>query len=824
MNAELPSPDEPEVSRPRFEPRSRAARVLVLLALILLPQCVLFGPSLVGARILLPLDILEQPGVYIHTDPGTKVEPPVDLALSDLVFKVEPERRYAVESIRAGRIPLWNPLEYCGTPSLAANLGSVFDPLRAIDYLFPGPAAIAWRQLAKALLAGIGAYLFSRRVLRVSFLPAAFGAALWPNVGFLVLWAGFSVSQVGAHLPWMLLTADETLRKPRSRWPLALALATLVLLLSGHPRVAAEVLLAAGTYSLFRILDVHGFAQAFGKRGLAAAGALLLGCGIGILLSGPQTLPTLDYLGESYRVHERGAEHAETPVLGLRALPAVVMPYIDGSSQRHTVLTTHGNRLESTPAACVGMIALLVLAPIGFALRELRRFQVFWFALWLFGLGPLLGLPLVRELLQAPLLDTLPSGRLTLLSAWATVAMAVAGLEWLVRGEFAWRRAFALPMALLAGTVAYCVWRAASAPEVLQQASELLRTGAGHARPPLDTTEGIARVARWFEHVALGYAALATLCLVAWMLLRTRLARMHGAAFALALGLCALAEVTADGFDVNVQSRPELDYPPVPVLERLAQLPPGRICGCRGLPAALNLVRGLPDVRGFDAVDPARLVELLRLFPNADAPPPTEYAAVQTWFPSVPHGLLDLMGVRYLAVFGPPASTASYFDGSFWIRENPAALPRPFFARRAELVNDDRQRLERLAQPDFDPRAVVYLESDEPLPLDTQPVDASVQLLVDEPEYLRLALDVRSAGWLVLSDRWTKDWKARVDGVERPVLRADHAFRAVRVDPGAKVLEFRYEPAGWRRGWMAAGLGALLSLAWFLFARRTSAA
>jgi hypothetical protein len=52
------------------------------------------------------------------------------------------------------------------------------------------------------------------------------------------------------------------------------------------------------------------------------------------------------------------------------------MPYIDGSSQRHTVLTVHGTRQESSPSAYAGMLALLVLAPLGFAVQSLRRFPV----------------------------------------------------------------------------------------------------------------------------------------------------------------------------------------------------------------------------------------------------------------------------------------------------------------------------------------------------------------------------------------------------------------------------------------------------------------
>jgi hypothetical protein len=801
-----------------LEPRTRRQRVLLLLALILVPQFVLFGPSLVGARILLPLDILEQQGVYMPFDPAAAPKRPIDPALADLVCELEPERRYAVEAVRAGRIPLWNPLIYCGTPFLASSQPSVFYPLRVIDYLFPGPVAIAWGQLAKALLAGIGAYLFSRRVLRVSFWPAAIGAAIWPNVGFLVLWAGFMMSQVGAQLPWMLLTVDESIRKPKSLWPLGLALATAVLLVSGHSATAAHVLLAAGLYALFRIFDVHGLAAACGRRGLAALGVLALGWGAGILLSGPQTLPTLEYMRESWRIQQREAGHLETRPIGIAGLPAVVMPYIDGSTQSHTGLTVHENRHESTPAAYAGMLALLVLAPLGFGLQRLRRLQFFWLALWFLGLSAILGVPLLERLFELPLLNTLRNNRFTLVSAWATVMMAVAGLELLVRGEFVWRRWFALPLLLLAGVLGLCLWRAHSPPEMLQQIGAVLRAGTGRGAPPCDTLANYEGVLRWFLRVALGYAALAAGCLFAWFKLRGPWARTSRAA--LVLGLGALAEVTAAGYDVNVQSRPELYYPRVPLLQKLSALPPGRLCGWRCLPASLPQCAGLRDVRGYDAADPARMVELLRLIRNDNAPPPTNYAALQWWFPRVPHGLDDLVGLRYLLLVGPPSPTALFSDGGFRIQELPTALPRPFFARRGELANDKVQRLELLARPSFDPREVVYLEAQDPLPVDPLPADGTARIALDLPERIVIELDVRASGWLVLSDRWTDGWKARVDGAPQPVLCADHAFRAVHVRPGMKTLEFRYEPPSWRQGWLAAGIGAFVALGWFLVAAR----
>src|SRR5437868_6107566 len=156
--------------------RRRWVRAALLLTGILLPQALLYGPSLIGRKLLLPLDILAQPGHYLPPAIAQRVGQPQDWVLSDLVLQEEVFRRYAVERVRSGHLPLWNPYILCGVPFVAANHTAVFSPFRWLDYLWPGPWVLAWDQVLRALVAGTGAYLFFRRELGAAFAPAAIGA------------------------------------------------------------------------------------------------------------------------------------------------------------------------------------------------------------------------------------------------------------------------------------------------------------------------------------------------------------------------------------------------------------------------------------------------------------------------------------------------------------------------------------------------------------------------------------------------------------------------------------------------------------------------
>jgi uncharacterized membrane protein YfhO len=74
-----------------------------------------------------------------------------------------------------------------------------------------------------------------------------------------------------------------------------------------------------------------------------------------------------------------------------------------------------------------------------------------------------------------------------------------------------------------------------------------------------------------------------------------------------------------------------------------------------------------------------------------------------------------------------------------------------------------------------------------------------------EPELVGVEALVATPALLVLTDTHYAGWRATVDGEPTPILRADHAFRGVRLEPGRHQVIFRYAPTSVR-------LGTLVSL------------
>lgn len=65
-----------------------------------------------------------------------------------------------------------------------------------------------------------------------------------------------------------------------------------------------------------------------------------------------------------------------------------------------------------------------------------------------------------------------------------------------------------------------------------------------------------------------------------------------------------------------------------------------------------------------------------------------------------------------------------------------------------------------------------------------------------EPMALALEVTAPEPGYVIVTDRWARGWRARVDGTESPVLGANYLFRAIHVDEGSHVIEMWYRPFG----------------------------
>ncbi len=784
--------------------KSRHLPALALLAGIVLCQFLLYGSSLVGRKILLPLDILNTPGEYMPLDRSAPEPVPHDVLLGDLVHADEPARVFRHSEYMAGRLPVLNSQSYAGVPQPSLNLS----PYALLAASTASPRILPWVALLAALVSGLGAYRFCRTAMRLGPWPSVVAGWCYPITGFFIVWQGIGLAYTVSWLPWLMLAVERNVDRPTARRAAILAAFSALTVVSGRLDVAGQALLISGIYGLCLIWRKH-------KQRIFTAPSIktvcALGCGwtLGMMLAAPDMLPMLAYTHEGARMARRSAGQEERPPIGLAALPELVMPNMYGDTIEGSWRTsTNPNwaMMESPGAGFAGLIATLVLAPLAWSCKSRRAEAAILSGIALIGASWSLNLPGFVQVLRLPGLNMMSHNRFVFATAFAIVCLAAMGIESLVSGKARQSRLHVVIALLLAGLSAWCLYEAIALPEPIRNPGPALVFN-----PPFRS-----RVERWFT---VQFAESAAVCAAGLIVLGLARLRRPLPAWAIpAIGCVLVAELLHFAWDKAAQCDPSLYFPPIPAMQELARNASGRATGYDCLPANFTQMLGLHDIKGYDGVDPARLTELLHLAGKRPEPPVSN---MQYFFPTLlgvgaPDSvrlspILDMLGVRYLIVRGKPRSTLKpkYISADYYVLENYKALPHLFVPRVVETVADSSARLEKMGSPEFDASATAYVEQ----PVRTGPsCEGTVRIEGLTPQRKTISANMRTAGLVAIADLWTPGWKATIDGNPAPVLLTDHAIQGVAVPEGRHTIEMRYEAPGLRSGAYLAATALAVSI------------
>jgi hypothetical protein len=179
--------------------------------------------------------------------------------------------------------------------------------------------------------------------------------------------------------------------------------------------------------------------------------------------------------------------------------------------------------------------------------------------------------------------------------------------------------------------------------------------------------------------------------------------------------------------------------------------------------------------------------------------------------------LYDMLNVRYVIVREDvplPEKFVLAYDapGPLAVYENPDAFPRAWLVEEAIFAEDP---LAALQASEFDPARAVILAANDATGDDRQSA-SSPQSPIPDPQlritHYELKIDARAPAYLVLSEVWYPGWRATVNGEDAPVLRANHALRAVPVPAGESTVRLWFAPSSWRWGVILFGVGLVALL------------
>ncbi len=141
------------------------------------------------------------------------------LASGDILHYFYPYRAYASESLRAGRIPLWNPYIFAGVPFLANPQAAVLYPLHGPLMWLSPTKQIYWSGALHTWLLGMGGYMLMRR-WGLGWLAGAVTGLVLAGSGFFGgLLGHINQMNAAAWLPWMLWALAHAMEPLRREEP-----------------------------------------------------------------------------------------------------------------------------------------------------------------------------------------------------------------------------------------------------------------------------------------------------------------------------------------------------------------------------------------------------------------------------------------------------------------------------------------------------------------------------------------------------------------------------------------------------------------------------
>jgi hypothetical protein len=106
-------------------------------------------------------------------------------------------------------------------------------------------------------------------------------------------------------------------------------------------------------------------------------------------------------------------------------------------------------------------------------------------------------------------------------------------------------------------------------------------------------------------------------------------------------------------------------------------------------------------------------------------------------------------------------------------------------------------------------------------------VPASTHIISYTPDHLVVEAAAPEDGWLMFTERWSRSWRALVNGTAQPILGANFIYRAVPVTKGENRIDFSFHPFGLPAlvilSWATLAAVGLLSLLTFRNEKQTAA-
>lgn len=727
----------------------------------------------------------------------------------------------AVETLKNWQWPLWNPYSFTGTPLLATYHSATLYPLNILLLL---PKYLGWGLFiySQTLIASITFYLLASSIVR-SKLAALTGAIIFSLGGLMTTWLelGTAVHAI-AWLPLALYSIRKFLIIEKFRFIFILIFSLSTLVLAGNAQITTYSFFIISLYSLFLCWKNK---IAFSKASILFF-ALIGSVGLAAL----QLLPSFDLLQHSIRQSDSYTSEVNFGLLNIKDGLKFFIPDYFGNA----VTRNYWGTLNYSETS--GFLGILTLPLLIYAFFKVRSEEMFFYsALFISSLLFSFDNPVSHSFynMKIPLLTSSYASRMlfiTLFSASIISSLAINHILKL-RNFLFLQKAMLWSWSSITGIIGGTLIAYIYIKKIISQAPDenYLKIYSGSYDYALPNFLIAAK------NSLIPFAILSSLLVISFtisLFLRGKIRPAFLGRYKLIILLSfffilLILDLSRYFLKFNPFVSNNLIFPKNPSIDFLQKQDGLFRVGrehAEVLPPNTWTFYNLYSIEGYDPVYPGEYAKFMHFINGGDIRLSTtgRYAEIASNYQSA---YLDTANVKYyIAIlrdhdgkipgdllnykFKETTYKTVYKDKSSAILENPYAKERVYFAQYIKNASIENAQKIFMEDKSFDPGKITILSEDMQISSVTGKGTAAITSY--SPNTVEIETSTTSDEVLILADQYEDGWKAKIDGQDTKISRANIIFRAVKIPAGSHKVVFSYWPASFDIGLKISSASLLL--------------
>jgi hypothetical protein len=786
-----------------------------------------------------------------------------------------PYMKFSIDELKNWKIPFWNPYVFSGNIHLATYQAAVLYPLHFLFLLFPMIDAWSIMVIFQPILASLFMYLFLQSQglskLPSFFGSIVYAYSGW----MISWWEeSLVIIHSIVWLPLALYGSNLLWKEKKQRGLSIIVFALVMSIFAGFLQMTLYLIMTILSWNIYLLflcqekvqfnlkykyhLSVHNFHKILKfisglvleflkmifekiKKQRYTILILIVGIICSLLITAPQWLPSF----EAYVISPRGSTDVsflfKDYLMPLSHLITLIAPDYWGNPGTYNYFEGVGFYHEK--AIFIGIIPLLfsLLAVLSFFNRNIKQKKInspylylgFWIVFTIITLILGLQTPIgwIWLILKIPILSVAVPSRIFTLFAFGVSVLSAYGLS-IYREKPVFKQLilpiFIIFIILIIGGAGYILWMMRENILCLK----MIQLSQSYcSKDYIEYIGKILSVSKRNLYIPTFLFGL-TICIVYFW------KKFHKIAIVF-IFICTIFQSVYFSNKYTYFSDRTFVYPSHEALSKLKDLAGiNRVWAYGNAYTEKNILSyyGLYSPEGYDALFPKEYGELLTTITtngtlskniartDADLKPMSEGESFNDNTTRLK--LMKLLGVKYVleSKVGeqkdiltdqkrfPDNLFTTVWENSHWkIWEYTQSLPRVFFARSFEFIEDQETLITRLFDPSFSISNTVLLSTPQ-MALDNNKGSdlTKIEILKYDPTNVEISVNSTSDGYIVLSDEYEQNWKATVNSINTSILKANYSFRAVRIPSGSSIIHMYYDPKFFKFGLVLCCFGFLL--------------